>query len=602
MIKKNRVADFVAGFYLLKIRSKTFFMVTGAGIMHLTDGVALHGKLQTICPHHEQTSSMAIDAYSRATENIGVGFFTSGPGGTNAITGLAGAWQDSVPCLFISGQVKQKETTNDVNILGLRQFGVQELDMIPIVKSLCKYSVHLDNPNKVKYEFEKAVHIAKSGRPGPVWIQIPMDVQSAIIDESKLDGFIIEDKIPIAKDDEIKTIIEMLKKSLRPVIISGQGVRISDSISELEEFTSKFGIPVVTPFLGIDTMRHDLFQYIGKTGVKGDRAANYAMQNSDLIISIGSSLHVTVTGYTYEHFARKAKKIVIDIDQNSHKKNTIKIDHFILSDAKKFFEKIQEFTKNENLNDFTKWIKQCNDWKKKYPVCLPEYKKVKGKLNSYLLIDVLCKKSKENDIFVSDAGGTYYATSQAIQITKKGQRYIPSGAMATMGYSLPAAIGISVGINKKRVIALTGDGSFQQNIQELQTVIEYNLPIKLFVLNNEGYESIRTSQKNYFENRFLGEGNQSGLSFPNTQKIANTYGIKFIKINDYNELKEKIDEILDFDGSVIVEVMISRDQQIIPTVSSRVNPDGSMSSRPLEDMYPFLERQEYKNNLYIDEV
>jgi len=454
----------------------------------------------------------------------------------------------------------------------------------------------------VKYEFQKAVHIAKSGRPGPVWIQIPMDVQASIIEESKLEEFTIEDKIPIVKDDEIKTIVKMLKKSSRPVIISGQGVRISKSISELEEFTSKFGIPVVTPFLGIDTIKHDLIQYIGKTGVKGDRAANYAMQNSDLIISIGSSLHVTVTGYTYEHFAREAKKIVVDIDEKSHKKNTIKIDNFVLSDAKKFFEKILESTKDEKLNDFSKWIKQCNDWKKKYPVCLPEYKKIEEKLNSYLLIDTLCKNSKEKDIFVSDAGGTYYATSQAIQLTKNEQRYIPSSAMATMGYSLPAAIGISVATNKKRVIALTGDGSFQQNIQELQTVVEYNLPIKLFVLNNEGYESIRTSQKNYFQNRFLGEGNESGLSFPNTQKIANAYGIKFIKINNYTELKEKIEEILNFEGAVIVEVMIPRDQQIIPTVSSRVNPDGTMSSRPLEDMYPFLDRHEYKNNLYIDEV
>ena len=602
MNKGNRVADFIAEFIYSKLGVKHVFMVTGAGIMHLTDGVALHGKLKTICPHHEQTSSMAIDAYARATENIGVGFFTSGPGGTNAITGLGGAWQDSVPCLFISGQVKVKETTNNVNISGLRQFGVQELDMIPIVKSLCKYTVHLDKPENVKYEFEKAVHIAKSGRPGPVWIQIPMDVQSTIIDEEKLEGFSIKDEIPIAKDNEINSIIEMLKKSTRPVIISGQGVRISGAISILEEFTSKFKIPVVTPFLGIDTMRHDLIQYVGKTGVKGDRAANFAMQNSDLIISIGSSLHVTVIGYTYEHFARKAKKVVIDIEENSHKKNTINIDKFVLSDAKKFFEKITQLTKNEKLNDFSNWLAQCNEWKKKYPVCLPEYKNLKEKLSSYVLIDELSNHSKENDIFVSDAGGTYYATSQAIQLTKKGQRYIPSSAMATMGYSLPAAIGISVATDKNRVIALTGDGSFQQNIQELQTVVEYNLPIKLFVLNNEGYESIRTSQKNYFENRFLGEGNQSGLSFPNTEKIADTYGIKFMKINNYNELKGKIDEILDFDGAVITEVLVPSDQQIIPTVSSRVNPDGTMSSRPLEDMYPFLDRKEYKNNLYVDEV
>ena len=597
-----RVADFIADFIFEELNVKHVFMVTGAGIMHLTDGVASHPKLQAICPHHEQTSSMAIDAYSRASENFGVGFFTSGPGGTNAVTGLCGAWQDSVPCLFISGQVKKKETTNNAKIPGLRQFGVQELDMIPIVKYACKYATTLNDPNKVKYEFEKAVHIAKSGRPGPVWIQIPMDVQSSIIDETKLNGFEHDDVIPTASDAEVDKIIKLLKKSKRPVIIAGQGIRISGAISLLEKFTSKFKIPVVTPFLGIDTIKSDLLQYVGKTGVKGDRPANFAMQNSDLIIAIGTSLHVTVIGYTYKHFAREAKKIVIDIDKKSHKKKTIDIDSFILSDAKKFFEKIIKFTENETLNDYAKWIKQCNEWKKKYPVCLPEYKQNKKSLNSYLLIDTLCKHSKKNDIFVSDAGGTYYATCQAIQLTKPGQRYIPSGAMATMGYSLPAAIGISVATNKGRVIALTGDGSFQQNLQELQTLIEYDLPVKLFVLNNDGYESIRVSQKNYFDNRLIGESNQSGLSFPDTLKIAKAYGIKAVRIRNYQELENKLDGILNFDKAVIVDVIIPRDQPIIPTVSSVVNPDGTMSSRPLEDMAPFLDREEYKKNLYIDEV
>ena len=597
-----RVADFIADFIFEELNVKHVFMVTGAGIMHLTDGVASHPKLQAICPHHEQTSSMAIDAYSRASENFGVGFFTSGPGGTNAVTGLCGAWQDSVPCLFISGQVKKKETTNNAKIPGLRQFGVQELDMIPIVKYACKYAITLNDPNKVKYEFEKAVHIAKSGRPGPVWIQIPMDVQSSIIDETKLNGFEHDDVIPTASDAEVGKIIKLLKKSKRPVIIAGQGIRISGAISLLEKFTSKFKIPVVTPFLGIDTIKSDLLQYVGKTGVKGDRPANFAMQNSDLIIAIGTSLHVTVIGYTYKHFAREAKKIVIDIDKKSHKKKTIDIDSFILSDAKKFFEKIIKFTENETLNDYAKWINQCNEWKKKYPVCLPEYKQNKKSLNSYLLIDTLCKHSKKNDIFVSDAGGTYYATCQAIQLTKPGQRYIPSGAMATMGYSLPAAIGISVATNKGRVIALTGDGSFQQNLQELQTLIEYDLPVKLFVLNNDGYESIRVSQKNYFDNRLIGESNQSGVSFPDTLKIAKAYGIKAVRIRNYQELENKLDGILNFDKAVIVDVIIPRDQPIIPTVSSVVNPDGTMSSRPLEDMAPFLDREEYKKNLYIDEV
>jgi acetolactate synthase I/II/III large subunit len=601
MDKEIRVADFIADFVYSKLGVKHVFMVTGSGIMSLTDGVTCHEKLQTIYPHHEQTSSMAIDAYARATENMGVGFFTTGPGSTHAITGLGGAWQDSVPCLFISGQVKFESTNNYAKIEGLRQFGVQEMDMIPIVKPLCKYATTLIDPYQVRYEFEKAVHMAKSGRPGPVWIQIPMDVQAAIIDEGKLSGFTTDDNIPTANDEEVKQIIELLKNAKRPVIISGQGIRISGAIQLLEKFTTKFKIPVVTPYLGIDTMRHDLFQYIGKTGNKGDRAANLAMQNSDLIISIGSSLHVTVTGFVYEYFAREAKKIVVDIDETSHKKPTIKIDQFILSDAKKFLEKILKFLENKEFN-FSEWAEQCNVWKKKYLVCLPEYKQIKGEINSYVFVDTLCKHSKENDIFVSDAGGTFFHTSQAIQLTKPGQRYIPSSGMATMGFTLPAAIGISVATNKGRVLASTGDGSFQQNIQELQTVIQYNLPIKLFVWNNDGLNATRSASTSYFNGRMGGDSKESGISFPDTSKIATAYGIKFIKINEYEELDKKIDEVLNFDGPVICEVMMPRTQPTLPAGSSKINPDGTFSSRPLEDMAPFLERDEYRSNLYVDEV
>ena len=505
------------------------------------------------------------------------------------------------PCLFISGQVKFEATNNYAKIEGLRQFGVQEMDMIPIVKPLCKYATTLIDPYQVRYEFEKAVHMAKSGRPGPVWIQIPMDVQAAIIDEEKLIGFTTDDDIPTVNDEEVKQIIELLKNAKRPVIISGQGIRISGAIQLLEKFTTKFKIPVVTPYLGIDTMQHDLFQYIGKTGNKGDRSANLAMQNSDLIISIGSSLHVTVTGFVYEYFAREAKKIVVDIDETSHKKPTIKIDQFILSDAKKFLEKILKSLENKEFN-FSEWVEQCNVWKKKYPVCLPEYKQIKGEINSYVFVDALCKHSKENDIFVSDAGGTFFITSQVIQLTKPGQRYIPSSGMATMGFTLPAAIGISVATNKGRVLASTGDGSFQQNIQELQTVIQYNLPIKLFVWNNDGLNATRSASTSYFNGRMGGDSKESGISFPDTSKIATAYGIKFIKINEYEELDKKIDEVLNFDGPVICEVMMPRTQPTLPSGSSKINPDGTFSSRPLEDMAPFLERDEYRSNLYVDEV
>ena len=596
-----RVADFVAKFILEELDVKHVFTLTGAGIMHLTDGLACNKKLKTICPHHEQTASMALEAYSRATENFGVGIFTTGPGSTNTITGLAGAWQDSVPCLFISGQVKLAEASSQSGIKKLRQFGVQELDIIPIVESITKYAVTITQPEKIRYELEKAVYIAKSGRPGPVWIEIPMDVQSAKISQDLEKFETKQSDKPKINENQIKLIAELLRNSKRPIIISGQGVRIAGAIELLTKLVKLFKIPVVTPYLGIDTIRHDEESYIGKTGVKGERAANIAMQNSDLILSIGSSLHVSVIGYNYKQFGREAKKIIVDIDEISHKKKTIKIDQFVHADAKDFLDiLIKKLTEN-NLSNYNPWLEKCIEWKKKYPTCLPEYKNTKDEINSYFLIDQICKNSKPGDIFVSDAGGTFYAVSQAVTLTKPNQRYIPSSAMATMGYSLPAAIGIAAATDN-RVISFTGDGSLQQNIQEFQTLVEYDLPVKLFVLNNDGYHSIRTSQTNYFQKRYIGESSKSGISFPDTLKIAKAYGIKAVRINQPSQILNTINEVLNYEGPVVCEVIVPREQEIIPTVASRVNADGTMSSRPLEDMYPFLDREEYQNNMFIDEV
>jgi len=596
-----RVADFVANFIVEELDVKQVFTITGAGIMHLTDGLACNKKLQTICPHHEQTASMALEAYSRASENFGVGIFTTGPGSTNAITGLAGAWQDSVPCLFISGQVKLAEASSQSGIKKLRQFGVQELDIIPIVESITKYAVTVTQPEKIRYELEKAVHIAKSGRPGPVWVEIPMDVQSAKITHELEKFEIKQSEKPKINEKQIDLIIKLLQNAKRPIIISGQGVRIAGAIELLTKLVKLFKIPVVTPYLGIDTIRHDEKSYIGKTGVKGERAANLAMQNSDLILSIGSSLHVSVIGYNYKQFAREAKKIVIDIDEISHKKQTIDIDQFVHADAKDFLNILIKKSIKNKISKYTSWLKKCNEWKNRYPTCLDNYKNTKNEINSYFLIDQVCKNSKAGDIFVSDAGGTFYAVSQAVTLTKPNQRYIPSSAMATMGYSLPAAIGIAVATDN-RVISFTGDGSLQQNIQEFQTLVEYDLPVKLFVLNNDGYHSIRTSQTNYFQKRYIGESSKSGISFPDTLKIAKAYGIKAVRINKPSQILNTINEVLNYEGPVVCDVIVPREQEIIPTVASRVNDDGTMSSRPLEDMYPFLDRKEYQENMFVKEI
>lgn len=577
-------------------------MLTGAGIMHLTDGVACNKKLRAVCVHHEQTASMALEAYARANENFGVGYFSTGPAATNALTGLGGAWQDTVPCLFISGQVKRSEAGHNAGIPGLRQFGVQELDIIPVVSSLCKYAVQLSEAKKVRFELEKAVAIAKSGRPGPVWIEVPMDVQAAMIDPDKLDGYEITYDQSAASSMDIDIVIDALRSSKRPVIVAGRGVRLAGAQKLLADLATKLAIPVVTPYLGIDNIRHDLDIYIGKAGVKGDRPANFAMQNADLILAIGTSLHVSVIGYEYGQFARLARKIVIDIDPTSHKKKTIKIDRLIESDAKFFLSALLCRLEPLAINSFNDWLIRCVGWKAKYPVCLPEYKYTQGAINIYSFVDRLSELSAPNDTFVSDAGSAFYAVSQGIRIAKEGQRYIPSGAMATMGYSLPAAIGVSAATGDGRVLAVTGDGSLQQNIQELQTLLQYNLPVKLFVLNNNGYLSIRASQKNYFKERYIGEGPRSGVTMPNTLKICEAYGIPSARITELTFLDEAIQIALETPGPYVLEVVTPPEQPIIPTVSSRVNPDGSMTSRPLEDMAPFLDREEYRSNLLIDEI
>lgn len=598
-----RVVDFIASFISDELKVRDVFMLTGAGSMHLTDGVICNEKLRAICVHHEQSASMALEAYARANENFAVGYFSTGPAATNALTGLGGAWQDSVPCLFISGQVKRSETQIAAEIDGLRQFGVQELNIIPVVASLCKYVVHLTDPKMVRYELEKLVAIAKGGRPGPVWLEVPMDVQAASIDPTTLPSYNSEYVKPAAATDDVAYIVGLLARSKRPVIVAGRGVRLAGGLDILKEVAVSLNIPVVTPYLGIDNMRHDLDVYIGKTGVKGDRPANFAMQNSDLILAIGTSLHVSVIGYDYGQFARAATKVVVDIDKSSHQKKTIKIDRLIRSDAKIFLESLlnQMFEKKLKPESGV-WLEQCVKWKKKYPVCLPEYKNTQGAINIYSFVERLSKLSEANDHFVSDAGSAFYAMSQAIQLTKPNQRYIPSSAMATMGYSLPAAIGVSAATGDGRVLAVTGDGSFQQNIQELQTLLHYQLPVKLFVLNNDGYLSIRASQKNYFNERYIGEGPRSGVTMPDTLKICEAYGMPAARISNLNDLDQAIRVALETSGPYVLDVITPPEQLIIPTVSSKVNADGSMSSRPLEDMAPFLDREEYLSNLFIDEV
>ena len=592
---KTRVVDYIAQ-KLVDLNVKDVFTLTGGGAMFLNDCVAKHPELRAICNHHEQASAMGAVGYAKYTNGYGVAMVTTGCGSTNAITGLLEAWQDNVKCLFFSGQVNKSQTTHGSD-LPLRQLGVQEANIVDVVKPLCKYAVMITDPEMVRYEVEKAIQISKTGRPGPVWIDIPLDVQGAFIDVDKCKGYDKESWVKAyVTGQEISDLSDLFQHAKRPVLLIGNGVRLSGATRELKMFVEDYNIPTVATFLGVDLLDSDHPLMIGRVGIKGNRAANFALQNSDLLITVGTRLGVPVTGYNYETFAREAKIVVVDIEREEHLKDTIKIDKLIGADAKDFFTSTLF---NKRASDI--WASTCLEWKNKWRICNPDWDKDKDGIDLYYFTDKLSKLNKDDAVVVSDAGSAYYVPSQFLDI-KKQQRYVTSGAQADMGFTIPAAIGVSAARGDQEVIGITGDGSFQTNIQELQTIKHYNLPIKLFVWNNHGYLSIRTTQRKFFDGRFIGVDGDSGVSLPDIEKISEAYGLKYIKINNTNELEDGIQKVLEHDGPVICEVMCQKWQEVIPTLISTKTKDGRIVSRPFEDMYPLLTRDEFYDNMIIDPI
>ncbi len=591
-----RVADYISK-YIENLGINDVFMVTGGGAMFLNDGVAINKNINAICNHHEQASAMAAVGYSKYKNSCAVVYATTGCGSTNTITGLLDAWQDNLPCIFISGQVKRKDSIGYAN-LPLRQVGVQEANIIPIVSSLTKYAVTIDNPNDILYHLEKAVYLATHGRPGPVWIDVPMDIQGSMIDEMNLKNF---DQDEIIKDykeepfaEELRFIENLLMNAKRPIIIAGNGIRLSSSINNFKSFIEKYNIPFVTSYLAIDLLPSNHKLNIGRIGIKGDRAGNFALQNSDLVIALGTRLPVAMTGYDPGQFAREAKVIAVDIDPYEHKKSSSRIDFIINASLEKFFALI----KNIEIQDMKSWIETCNRWKTNWPICLPGYEEDQNGINMYYFIDKLSKNLKFDSVVVSDAGSAFYVTSQALKL-KDNQRYITSGGQAEMGFTIPACIGVSVARKNKEVIGITGDGSFQMNLQELQTIVYNKLPIKIFVWNNNGYLSIRTTQIKFFDNRFIGTDEKSGLSFPSLKKIAKAFGIKYYYVDKSKKLDSIIEKVLNHPNAVICEVICPQNQEVVPAVSSQRMPDGRMISKPLEDMYPFLDRKEFYKEMIV---
>jgi len=596
-----RLSDYVAQF-IAKKGVKHVFLVSGGGSMFLDDSIGNCKEIRYICNHHEQACAFAAEGYARMKDDIGVLIVTTGPGGTNAITGVAGAWLDSIPMVVISGQVRKQQMRYD----SIRQIGDQEINIIDLVEPITKYSAVVENKEDIRFHLEKGWHLAKSGRPGPIWIDIPLDIQSAEIDAEKLAGFIpekenSENEQKIA--EQINRTLELLKKSQRPLIIAGNGIRLAGAVEEFRELIDILRMPVVTAINGNDLVNEDYEFYCGRPGIMGQRSANFAIQNCDLLISIGSRLMLRQIGFNYELFAREAKKVIVDIDEAELGKKTLTPDIPICCDAKKFIgllrSRIQKIAGFRVICD--DWKKQCKKWRMDYPVILPDQRMQEKFVNSYRFIEVLGSKLNPDDPVITTNGTANVCTMQCIKL-KKGQRLITNSGLASMGYGLPAAIGACLANNNKRVICLEGDGSLQMNIHELQTLVHYKLPVKMFVLNNDGYLSIKMTQNAYFEGRYVGADPSSGVTTPDLMKIANAYGIPAVRINNHNELSEKIDFVLESIGPAIGEIMMDPLQPLIPKLSSIRTSDGKMVSKPLEDMSPLLPREEFRANMIVKTV
>lgn len=592
-----KVSDFIAKFIAEhKDTAKTVFMVSGGGNMHLIDSLGKNKNLEYVCNHHEQACAIAAEGYARVSNKIGIAYVTTGPGGTNAITGIYGAWVDSIPMMIISGQVKFQTTIVSQPELNLRQLGDQEVNIVDIVRPITKYTVMITDKNSIKFHLQKAVYEAKHGRPGPVWLDVPLDIQGAMVDEADL----IEFEIPKEPkfDTKIPQILDALKVAERPVIIAGNGVTLAGANEDFLKLIKILKIPVISTFARYDIVRNDHELFFGRYGTIGNRAANFVVQNSDLIISIGARLNIRAVSYNWEFFGREAKKILVDIDQNELDKKTIAADIKIKSDAKVFISDLRSALKDKL--DFGAWLEICKNYRKNYPTIEPFRQNVKEWVDSYNFFDVL-SNHKRDLVYVFGNGTACVSSYQSLRIYEN-QKVVVNSGCASMGYDLPAAIGACFANGKKDTICVTGEGSLQMNIQEFQTIIHNKLPIKIFVLNNAGYISIRNTQNNFFKGHKVGSDKDSGVSFPNIVKLAEVYGFEACRIENQLNLKGELEKILSKPCAVVCEIMLSPTEKMEPKLSSKIKPDGKMVSKPLEDMFPFLPREEFYKNMIIKPV
>jgi acetolactate synthase-1/2/3 large subunit len=592
-----KLSDYVIQF-VIDLGVKHVFFLPGGGAMHLNDSLGKRrDEIEGVCNLHEQASAIAAETYAKATGHIGVGLFTTGPGGTNAVTGIAGAWLDSTPCLFLCGQAKRPDLKGDS---GVRQGGVQEVDVASIVAPITKYSVTVMDPALIRYHLERAVYLATSGRPGPVWVEIPLDVQAAEIDPAACAGFTPEK--PAGPDASLKgqvaQTIQYLLRSERPMMLAGNGIRLARAMEDFRSLVDRLRIPVEATWLAADFLPFDYPYYLGRPGVVAPRGVNFALQNCDFLLTIGSRVDSTMTGYAPRKLARAAVKVMVDIDPPELRKFEGIFNLCIQADAGDFMREMARQLEGVTLPEIKPWRERCADWKERYPVVLPEHRQPDQLVSTYFFADVISELMPPGEFIVSGSSGAGIEIFQHALRMKTGQRLFHTTALGSMGYALPAAIGACLAAGRQSTFCVEGDGSLQLNVQELATVARDQLPIKLFVLNNRGFSSIRTSQNRWF-GRLIAADDTSGLYLPSITRIAEAYGLPARKIENQGNLLEEVRAVLAMEGPVVCEVMCIADEIRIPSLGAVQRPDGSMVSKPLEDLSPLLDRDEFRANMLI---
>jgi acetolactate synthase-1/2/3 large subunit len=592
------VMQFVAG-----LGVKHVFLVPGGGAMHLNASLAQCPALEPVCNSHEQASAMAAENYAKATKHLGVALVTTGPGGTNAVTGLAGAWLDSTPVLFISGQVKRADRmfAADGTPLGMRQLGVQEVDIVSIVSPLTKYAVTVLDPPSIRYHLETAVRLALTGRPGPVWIDIPLDVQAASLPEELPPANELATVEPVRAElaAQVRQTIDALNRAERPLLFVGNGVRLARAENEFRQLAAGLELPIEATWCAADIISSEDPLFVGRPGSLASRGANFALQNADFLLSIGARLDFAITGYASDKFARAACKVMVDIDDAEIAKLHPHIDIPVRADAGEFLREMLRQVENIRPRDRVCWKKRCADWKTRYPVVLPAHRVPEGRVSIYNLAEVIGQETTPEDVLISGSSGSGIEIFLFACPTRTGQRIYHTAGLGSMGNGLPGSIGVCLGHGRRRTVCVDGDGGFQFNIQELETVARLGLPIKYFVLNNDGYASIRASQANFFGSPQLGCDSRTGLTVPDISKIAAAYGLATARIESQSDLHRQVREVLEMPGPVVCDVMVIPNETRGPRLSSMMLPDGSLVSKPLEDLWPFLERDEFFANMIV---